>query len=109
MSLVKSEMRECFTALAGGIGDGFGMGASNCSDGVIVATAGGIGDGFGIGASNVVTGPATWDFRSGRELWRPEVPVVKFSGERSRELASELVPNRANASMITDKLRLISC
>jgi len=107
---------------SGGTGEGLGMGASNrvevpvflvdlevCSGEVSAKASGGVGDGFGMGASQANPGATPWDcaFRS-KAFELPKVVTVKPSGEKDRIAPCEFIPRTANASVITDKVLLIS-
>lgn len=103
-----SRHSDIVAAAAGGIGEGFGIGASKPSD-IVAATAGGIGEGFGMGASNADRPDFDRDCEFTDNLFSVSgVLTWKFSEEYDATAPCEFIEKRANASVITEKFRLIS-
>jgi hypothetical protein len=114
--------RDTPEANAGGMGDGFGMGASkrsalpvrddcqSCSGEIGAEAWGGTGEGFGIGASSPVRPNFDRDSEFAINLFRlPGVLMRKLLEEYDVTAPCEFIPKTVNASVITDKFRLISC
>lgn len=116
-----SKIVEIMFTASGGMGEGFGMGASKatgrrirgdfqlCSEETVTEASGGIGEGLGMGASIAVRSNFARDCEfASNSSGLAGVPGRKFAPEYGLSAACEFVPKRPNASMITDKFRLIS-